>query len=184
MLITPDTRSPSEAIQLAEDIIGLVGGKPRFMDPAEHDGLIAATEILPSLLGTATFYMLAQSEGWKELRRMINPTMALAMQGLRTQRADDINGLLERNATNVARHLEALIGVLSQLREALSAGDEDTIEAFVSQALSEWDKWDVKRYSGQWEEGRAAIDSVAGPLGSLGGMLGMRRRRRDDEDDE
>jgi prephenate dehydrogenase len=184
VLVTPDIGTPSEAIQLAEDLIGLIGGKARFMDPAEHDGLIAATEILPSLLGTATFYMLTQSEGWKEFRRMINPTMALTMQGLRTQRADDINGLLKRNSANVARHLDSLIDVLQQLREALADDDEDTIEAFTSKALSEWDKWDVKRFSGQWEEGRAAVDSVAGPLGSLGGMLGMRRRRRDNDEDE
>ena len=179
VLVMPDTKTPSEAIQLAEDIIGLIGGKTRFMDPAEHDGLIAATELLPSLLGTATFYMLTQSEGWKELRRMINPTMALAMQGLRTQRPEDLNGLLKHNSSNIAR-----IGVLNQLREALVAGDEDTVEAFVSKAMSEWDKWDVKRFSGQWEDGRAAIDSVSGPLGSIGGMLGMRRRRRDEEDDD
>lgn len=184
VLVTPDARTPSEAIRLAEDIIGLIGGKSRFMDPAEHDGLIAATELLPGLLGPATFYTLNQSEGWKELRRMINPTMALVMQGLRTQRPDDLNGLLKHGGGNVARHLEALIGVLSQLRAALAEGDEDTVEAFVSKALSEWDKWDVRRFSGQWEEGRS-IEAVPGPFGSLGGMLGMRRRRRDeDEDDE
>jgi prephenate dehydrogenase len=71
ILVTPDTQSPSEAISLAEDVVRLMGGRPRFMDPAEHDGLIAATEALPALLGVGMF-LLQQSEGRPELAD-VNP---------------------------------------------------------------------------------------------------------------
>jgi prephenate dehydrogenase len=121
-IITPDIKCPSEAIQLAEDFTRLMGGRPRFMDPIEHDGLAAATEQLPTLLGTALFYALQQSEGWMELRRMVNPTLALAMQALRHMSREDLFALFIHNRENLARHLEGLIGMLDQVRDALIGG--------------------------------------------------------------
>ncbi|MBN1565893.1 MAG: prephenate dehydrogenase/arogenate dehydrogenase family protein [Anaerolineae bacterium] len=181
-LITPDTKCPSEAITLAEDVIKLIGGRTRFMDPAEHDGLIAATEALPALLGVSTFYSLQQSEGWPELRRMVNPTLALMIQHFRHQNSQDMFTLLNNNRANLARHLDALIGTLDQVRAALhdDAGTEQ-IEALLSVAYSEWEKWDVKRYSGKWEESKAP-EIRGGLMGGFLGFGGLRRNKDEDED--
>ncbi len=181
-LITPDSKCPAEAIALAEDIIKLVGGKPRFMDPVEHDGLIAATEGLPDMLGAALFYMLQQSEGWMELRRMINPTLALATQNLRYQTPQDLFQLMTYNRENLVRHLESLIGVLDELHDALNDNDVDKLEAFLSLVAQEWDKWDVKRHSGKWED-VSEIQTLPGPFGSMGGFLTMRRKKDSDDED-
>lgn len=180
VILTPDLRTPSEAIRLAEDVVALLGGKPHFMDPAEHDGLIAATETLPTLVGAALFYTLSRSEGWTELRRMVNPTLALAVQSLRERGQADLAGPLHANRANVARHLGALIHTLEEVREALVGGDEDQIEAFISHVRSDWEKWDIKRSSGKWEEGRQT-EPLPGPFG---GFLSMRRRKKDDQDDD
>jgi len=183
-LITPDAACPGQAITLAEDVIRLVGGKPRFMDPAEHDGLIAATEGLPALLGVGLFYMLRQSEGWMELRRMVNPALALAFQNLRYQTLQDQQALFTQNRANLARHLEALIGTLDEIRDLLAdPARADELEILLSRVQSEWDKWDVKRHSGQWDETK---QPDLGPVGLMGGILGMGGvgRRRKEEDDE
>ncbi|MDL1872958.1 prephenate dehydrogenase/arogenate dehydrogenase family protein [Deltaproteobacteria bacterium PRO3] len=150
----PDPQCPSEAIRLAEDVIRLTGGVPRFMDPAEHDALTAATEQLPALLGAALFYALQQSEGWPDLRRMVNPTLALAFQSLRTQTPNDLHVAFTHNRTNLTRHLDGVIGVLTELRAALAAGDSDKLAAFLTLVGKEWEKWDGKRHSGKWEEAR------------------------------
>ena len=121
VLLTPDMKTPSEAIQLAEDIVRLIGGQPRFMDPAEHDGLIAATEELPALLGAALFYMLEQSEGWADIQRMVNPTLALAIQSLRTREREDAQALFSYNRPNLIRHLDSLIARLNEVRGVLAA---------------------------------------------------------------
>jgi prephenate dehydrogenase len=183
-LITPDTKCPSEAIALAEDVIKLLGGKPRFMDPAEHDGLIAATEALPVLLGVGTFYALQQSEGWMELRRMVNPTLALMIQNFRHQTSQDVLTLFTENRDNLARHLESLIGALDQIRDALvdTEGSEQ-LEALLARAYSEWEKWDIKRHSGKWDEQKMPD---LGPVGLMGGLMnfgGGRRRKSDDDAD-
>jgi len=182
-LITPDPSCPSEAIALAEDVVRLIGGVPRFMDPAEHDGLIAATEQLPTLIGVAIFYALQQSEGWPELRRMVNPTLALSFQALRYQTPPDLSLAFGRNRTNLARHLGRVIAALDELREALAAGDADTLDAFLAVVGREWEKWDVKRHSGQWEEA-PTTETLPGPLGSLGGFLAMTRRKKQEKDED
>ncbi len=182
-LITPDAACPSEAIALAEDVVRLIGGVPRFMDPAEHDGLTAATEQLPALIGAAIFYALQQSEGWPELRRMVNPTLALSFQMLRHQTPADLSLAFNRNKDNLARHLGNVIRTLDELRQALATGDMDKVDAFLTVVGREWDKWDVKRHSGQWEEA-PTTETLPGPLGSLGGFLTMSRRKKREQNGE
>lgn len=186
VLITPDTQSPSEAISLAEDVVRLMGGRPRFMDPAEHDGLIAATEALPALLGVGMFHMLQQSEGWPELRRMVNPALALIIQNFRYQTGQDLFALFTGNRENLVRHLEALIGTLDQLRDLLADSENaDRLEILLGRVQGEWEKWDVKRHSGQWEEIKEP--DKMGPLGLMGGFFSLGAlggRRKPDREDE
>ncbi len=183
-LITPDAKCPSEAIALAENVIKLLGGKPRFMDPAEHDGLIAATEALPALLGVGLFYSLQQSEGWMELRRMVNPTLALMIQNLRNHTSQDSLVLFLKNRDNLARHLESLIGSLDQIRDVL-LDDEgpEQLEALLNRVYGEWEKWDVKRHSGKWDEVKTP---ELGPVGIMGGLMnfGGGRHRKSDPDND
>lgn len=180
--VAPDAKCPSEAIKLAEDVIRLIGGQPRFIDPVEHDGLIAATEGLPALLGTAMFYFLIQSEGWLELRRMVNPSLALLMQNLRYQKPEDGIVLFSQNRENLVRHLEGLIGVLDEVRDTLAENDPEQLEAYLSRIAKEWEKWDLKRYSSKWEETQR-IEPLSGPLGSMG-LFGLKRPKKDKTEDE
>jgi len=183
ILIAPDPQCPPEAVQLAEDVTRLLGARPRFMDPAEHDGLIAATEELPALLGATLFYTLEQSDGWTELRRMVNPTLALAFQSLRTRTQADALALLTHNRANVLHHLDTLIARLGEVRHALAAGGDDAeLEAFLGLVYRAWQKWDAKRTSGNWDEGRS-VEPLPGPLGAMGGMLFGRRLRKSDNED-
>jgi prephenate dehydrogenase len=183
----PDPKCPSEAIDLAEDIIRIIGGQPRFMDAAEHDGLISASEELPMLAGSALFYTLTHSEGWMELRRMINPTLALMFQSLRYQTPQDLLSLYSQNRANMARNIEALMDTLSQVQQALESEDDEALETFISQVQKAWDKWDVKRHSGQWDEVKGVEFSTGGPLGSMTGFFSIGRlhdKSPKDEDDE
>lgn len=190
VLLTPDLKCPSEAISLAEDIVRLLGGKARFMDPAEHDGLMAAADQLPSLLGVVLFYSLRQSEGWPELRRMVNPPLALMIQNLRNQSPSDLYSLFTGNRENLVRHLESLIGSLDQMRDLLADAEDpeqEKLSALLGMIQKDWEKWDVKRFSGKWEDVKDVHDMepLPGPFGTLGAFLSPTRRKRGrDEDDE
>ncbi|MBI5960495.1 MAG: prephenate dehydrogenase/arogenate dehydrogenase family protein [Chloroflexi bacterium] len=182
-LIAPDAQCPGEAIALAEDIIRLVGGQPRFMDPAEHDGLTVATEALPMLLGPALFYALQQSEGWSDLRRMVNPSLALMMNHLRTQTAEDLGVVLKQSRADLVHHLEGLIGVLDELHDILEENDTDRLDAFLAKVTSEWEKWDIKRHSGKWEDVQK-LEALPGPLGSMGFLTLKPRKKAEGEDED
>lgn len=186
MIITPDIQVPGAAIKLAEDISHILGAKPHFMDPIEHDGLIAASEQLPSLLGTALFYTLQQTEGWLELRRMVNPTLALATQHHRYQSADDLHALFTQNRENLARHLEIVITNLNDIHEALLNGDDSgELETLLSVVQQSWDRWDVKRQRGEWDDTGEMPDISPGRLfGSLGSILTGRRGKDEDKHED
>ena len=183
VFIAPDAGCPSEVIALAEDVISLVGAQPRFIDPHEHDGLIAATEGLPALLGAAMFYMLQGSDGWRELRRMVNPNLAITFQNLRYDKPEDLLELSVENRDNLLRHLDAYINTLGEVREAL-ASDEgpEAMEALLSVVYEQFNHWDIKRHSGKWDE-KPQVETRPGPLGPMGNVFGFGgRRQRDNED--
>jgi len=122
-----------------------------------------------------------------ELRRMINPAFALAIQNLRHQSTQDLQTMFTANRENLVRHLEALIGRLDELRDILSEGpDEDgemlKLEAYIQRVGKEWEKWDTKRHSGKWED-RQKIEPAANLFGGIGNMLTPRRPSRDDDEE-
>jgi prephenate dehydrogenase len=184
ILIAPDPKCPGQAISLAEDIAGIVGGRPRFIDPAEHDGLIAATEALPAVLGAGLFYMFQKSEGWADLRRMVNPALALQIQNLRYQSDKDLLAFFTQNRVNLARRLQTLIDTLDDVRSALADPDgDDRLEALLARVQAEWEKWDLKRQTGNWE-GSLLPEATGGVMnGLMGGFLGGLGRRKPDQDE-
>lgn len=189
VLIIPDTKCPSEAIALAEDIVQIVGGTPRFMDPAEHDGLAAATEGLPALLGAALFATLQRSDGWPELRRMINPAFALAIQNLRHQNPQDLLALLTQNRVDLLRHVEGLLLGLQEARDVLKEapdadGDYVKLQTYLQRIGQEWEKWDTKRHSGKWDDAPRVETAMPGLFGGLGDMMSLRRRPKREDDEE
>src|SRR5206468_10366647 len=48
--LAPAAGCAPEAARLVADLVQLLGAFPYFVDPAEHDGLAAASEALPALL--------------------------------------------------------------------------------------------------------------------------------------
>jgi prephenate dehydrogenase len=72
------------ALELASSFVESVGAQPLFMDPVEHDGIIAGVEQLPQLLGLALVHMLAGSPGWFEAQRLAGRTFAQSSESGRS----------------------------------------------------------------------------------------------------
>lgn len=183
MVLAPAADCPSEAVDLAAEFARIVGASVHFVDPAEHDGLIAATEGLPALLSLGLFRTLAHADAWGDLRRLTNPAFGLATRHLQHHHPDDLWALLHHNRENAARYLAALIRTLDALRASL---EEDTdgagTEAALSDAVKAYEQWQTQRLSNQWEKEREAPVGT-GFMELMGGAL-FGRRTRKKEDDE
>ena len=60
----------------------------------------------------------------------------------------------------------------------------DQIEAFLVLVRRTWEQWDVKRFSGKWEDSGQQPEVLPGPFGSVSGFLSMRRKKEDEDDED
>ncbi|MCB9455539.1 MAG: prephenate dehydrogenase [Anaerolineaceae bacterium] len=129
MLLMPSASCIKEAVELASDFSTLLGSKPHFVDPVEHDGIVALTEGLPSLLGVAAFYAAQRSHGWDDAQRLTNPTFGRLTRSLYDTHPDDLRDSWLNNRDNLLRHLDSLLDTLGEMRDALVRSDRDALEA-------------------------------------------------------
>ena len=131
-ILTPDATGAGRLAQLEAFIQGL-GALPHIMTPDLHDRLIGAVSHLPQLTATALMHVVGRLAG--------DAGIELAGPGLAdTTRLADSPATIWRDitATNeetLRQALDALIRILSDLRDDL--GDGDKIEAIFTSA-AEW----------------------------------------------
>lgn len=178
MLLTPNKTAITDAVELASDFSIILGSTPHFVDPAEHDGLIAATEGLPALLGIATFYMLRRRHGWNDARRTGNSALGQLTHHLRDTHPEDLRDLLLNNRENMLRSLDELLTVLDAFRDLLARSDRAGLEAAIIDSADAYADWLHKRTSGRWDDAAIPRDSGNDSLvsGLLGGFLARKLR--------
>ncbi len=183
VIVAPAADCPAEAVQLAVEMARLLGAGVHFMDVAEHDGLIAAMEGLPAVLGAILFQTLSQAEAWDDLRRLANPSFGLATHHLRFQHPDSLWSQLHYNRENVARYLDAFIGKLEAVRDSLREDSEGLgLEALLVEGATKYEEWEGQRLANRWEQTEEA-PAPEGFINTMGGLLlGRRPARKDDED--
>ena len=62
------------SLRLVTDLVGLLGARPHFFDPHEHDGLIGGTEHIADVLSVVLLHTLTSSGGWRDMRRLCGAT--------------------------------------------------------------------------------------------------------------
>ncbi len=188
MLLMPAPSCIKGAVELAADFAQLLGATPHFVDPSEHDGLVAATEGLPGLLGVAAFYMFSKSQGWDDGQRMINPAFGALTHHLFDTHPDDIRDTWLKNRENLIRYADELIGVLQNVRSRLAANDQAALEALLVEASTEYEQWINRRVKSRWDRGDQEIPtpSPANDMlrGVMGGFLAGKLAGKNKSDDE
>lgn len=186
MAIMAPPRTPSEAIKLAADLTQLLGAVPLFVDPAEVDSLMAATHLLPQLLGAALLNATVDQPGWREARKLAGRAYAQI-----TAAAEFMDGpgalgraaLLERE--NTLRVLDWAIGELMALRNAVDTQDAATVAALLTRAQKGRVRWWKQRQMANWaaeEIGAPAEAPTAGEV--FGRFIGMGRPKPKPKKDE
>ncbi len=182
-IISPAPDCPQEAVQLIAELTDLLKIKAHFVDPAEHDGLIAGMESLPILLQFALFRSLSGSKAWGDLQRLGNADFALATHRLVEGTPEDLSAPLTLNRDNTVRALENLIGTLDEIRDLFLAGDDEMVAQAFADAMERYERWQIARRSNNWGD-RPSAPRVETPglMGSLGNMLlpfGGKKRSKD-----
>lgn len=174
--LTPAVSSMREAIDLAVNFSLILGGKPHFLDPAEHDSLTTITEEIPQLLSIAAYTAAMRQNAWPDAQRLTNPPFNVLTRYLFTHHPDALRDEWLSNREAMGRAIDELVLILRDLRDRLAEGDESAIEAFLIAASDDYQEWINKRHKGDWDDQsttRQDFDnSITGAL--FGGALSKR----------
>ncbi len=132
--ICPDAEASPGAVALTVSMARTVGARPLFVDPHEHDVLVAAISHVPLMASVALFRMVRDSPAWPDLA-------SLAASGFRDvtrlasgdpQMSHDIC-LTNRDA--ILHWLDRLVGELSHLRDMVAHEQETLFQTLVRTKL-------------------------------------------------
>ncbi len=160
-----------EAVQVVVDMVESIQAQPLFLDPAEHDGLVAVTTNLPLLLAAALLNTAGQEGTWREVRRLAGGTFDAATQ-LGSGGADVLTGATAANAGNIVRWLDTYTAQLAAWRAHLLANDQAALSDLFGQALEARAEWLVERSQGFSE----ALPLHEAPPSNVQRLFGIRRR--------
>lgn len=185
MVISPAASIPAEAVKVVTDIAGFLNMKPRFMDPAEYDGLAALHESLPTLLSVVMFQTVVQSPGKMDVLRVANGTFANAVQLLRHVNAKDLLARWRPNSDALVQQIEQLVNSLESFRQLIESDVKDPmiLETYLEQLLHAFVDWEVRREENNWHmEKSSPLDNVQTGVPVIGQMF-IRKRNVTNEDD-
>ncbi len=174
MAIVAPHQSESAAIKLAADLTHLVGAKPLFADPAEIDGLMSATHLLPQLLAAALLNLTIDQPGWREGKKVAGRAYAEASAPI-AHLANDPESLGASsilNRENLLRLLDGVIASLVDMRGDIDAKDEKSLNERLKRAREGREIWWAERQTGNWGDGAAEVGIPETP-GVFGRMFGI-----------
>lgn len=178
MGITTAPGTASEAIKLATDLTKMLGSNPFFADIVEMDSLIAATHLVPQLMGVALINATVNQPGWREARKVAGRAYAEATgayANLGEFKALGTAALL--NQENVLRVVDNILAHLHDLREMIAQQDNAQLDIELEQAHQSRDQWWAQRKAANWlaEEVAPGIEvPTSGEV--MGRLIGLGRK--------
>lgn len=148
--ITPPASAASEAVGNIVKMVEAIGSTPYFVEPDEHDGLVAAVSHLPYVVSASVMRTAATDRGWREAKTIAAGGFATATHlsdGDPRMFAD----ICLTNADQIGRQIDRLIDELSDLKAQIQRGDETVFDRFA----------EARRLHDEWLAGRSADEQPA-----------------------
>lgn len=129
--LTPTSHTRPAAISKVASMVELLGARLRFLEPSEHDGLVAGVSHLPFLVATTLMNTVAQDPTWHD-------ASLLASSGFRdTTRLSAGSPEMYRdicftNSNAIIRWLDAYATNILALRDQIAKHDTDISETFTN----------------------------------------------------
>jgi prephenate dehydrogenase len=134
-VVSPSVTADEKSVQTVVGMAQLVGARPVFMDPDEHDSYVAAISHLPLVVSSALFSTAFGSAAWPELA-------ALASSGfhdttrLASGSPEMAHDIIATNRQNLIHWLDRFQEELSRFRDVISSAEgEQILEAFARAQL-------------------------------------------------
>lgn len=167
-LVAPEGIAPW-AIEMASNLALAVGAKPLYIDAAEHDGIVAATLGLPLLGALALVETIKTRAGWQERAQSFGEEFA-AYANLLLNAPEAATDLLLANADNLLYWLDAYAKKVTELCQAISAQNQQTLRDMFAEAQKTCIEWlatgDKPRSELPAEDMKASFQAMF--LGSFG----------------
>ncbi|MBI4492742.1 MAG: prephenate dehydrogenase [Chloroflexi bacterium] len=127
--LTPSASAPPQAVEGVAKLVEAIGAVPYFLDPEEHDGLVAAVSHMPYVAASALMSSVASDPGWREMQVVAAGGFATATRLVEGE-ARIFADICLTNRRSIARHLTRLIEELERVRDEIERGDEGLAERF------------------------------------------------------
>lgn len=144
-VLCPLPRTAPAAFSLAQEMVDFIHARALVLEPTRHDRLVAAISHLPYLSAAG---LVSHVMGVAETDPAVWDVAASGFRDSSRVAASDVRMLLDILLTNQEAVLEAVddfVGRLTELRDALARGDEETLIAQLSAIARTRRDWGEKR---------------------------------------
>jgi prephenate dehydrogenase len=174
--LAPLPTAPRDAIDEAVSLVESLGASPYFLDPDEHDGLVASVSHLPYVMSVALIRHLGNERSWRETASLAAGGFAYATH-LTDSDPQMFADIVRTNRANIIRRLDLYVTELLGLRDAIEA-DDPGMKALFEQARSLHQDWLAGRAQGQVADSENPLPTTRSMLtGSLFGRFGRDREK-------
>lgn len=183
-LVNAPSGTPGEALDLASNLVSLLGAEVMFTDALEADGLLASTHLLPQLAGAALLDSTVNQPGWREARRIAaRPYAAVTAAITYHDEPKSLGDAALANRGNTVRVLDGLIASLQNLRERIAEADGDGVLEYLEAAAKARDRWFNERSKADWEtanQSKQKSESFGDKLSQMfvGNLFGREKKKK------
>jgi prephenate dehydrogenase len=131
--IMPLPGARNEALNAVIRLAELLGGKPLFIDPIEHDSFLAAVSHLPVVASAAFLKAVAGSPAWTDMSGLAHGRFRSVSEGVEAD-TEMLATTLMDNRESLVRWIDLYMNALYDLREMLASEDEAGVEQVLSEA--------------------------------------------------
>jgi prephenate dehydrogenase len=179
MALTVPPQTSERAVTVMLNLCTVLGASPFFLDAGEHDGFVAAIEVLPQIIHAALMQHASESPNWREIQRMAGEILLSATNLLPYEDAGELVSVLHLNRNNLVAKLDAFIEELYSLRALIADDEKESIENYIGDAVSARAAWLSAREKGDWVSQDLKPTDALTTRGFIGSLFGIRPRKTD-----
>jgi len=137
--LTPTKRTSPAALDRVATLIDVLGARMRFLEPPEHDGMVAGVSHLPYIASIALIHTAALNPAWDDAALLAGNGFR-DMTRLAAGNPEMHRDICLTNSETITRWLADYIAILSTLRERIAMRDPNLSEVFAQaqKARNDW----------------------------------------------
>ena len=136
----PSRSADETSVKTVVGMVELIGAKPLFLDPHEHDSYAVAMEVLPTVLSSAFVTTTAGSESWREMHQLAASTFA-EYSRLASEDPIDNEAVCYTNIEALVHWIDEYITELYSYRNMIRESNDELVETFIKawEGRARWD---------------------------------------------